>query len=109
MEKSRVLQFLARLNPDFEYARVYLLDRTSFPTPEEAHTYCPSNQSCRSPMSPISGTETFARAVRYAFLSPLLDPSQISQTTSPSLSPLPAASDNSPPRKKCDYYGKWRH
>ncbi|KAF6147631.1 hypothetical protein GIB67_031622, partial [Kingdonia uniflora] len=35
MEKTRVFQFLAGLNPDFEYARVHLLDRTSFSTLEE--------------------------------------------------------------------------
>ncbi|KAF6165553.1 hypothetical protein GIB67_006443 [Kingdonia uniflora] len=32
VEKTRVFQFLAGLNPDFEYARVHLLDRTPFPT-----------------------------------------------------------------------------
>ncbi|KAF6155618.1 hypothetical protein GIB67_034713 [Kingdonia uniflora] len=34
VEKTRVFQFLAGLNPDFEYARVHLLDRTPFPTLE---------------------------------------------------------------------------
>ncbi|KAF6172072.1 hypothetical protein GIB67_029490 [Kingdonia uniflora] len=37
VEKTRVFQFLAGLNLDFEYARVHLLDRTPFPTLEEAH------------------------------------------------------------------------
>ncbi|KAF6173029.1 hypothetical protein GIB67_006405 [Kingdonia uniflora] len=40
VEKTWVFQFLAGLNPDFEYARVHLLDMTHFPTLEEAHTYC---------------------------------------------------------------------
>ncbi|KAF6137482.1 hypothetical protein GIB67_027869 [Kingdonia uniflora] len=40
VEKIRVFQFLAGLNLDFEYARVHLLDRTPFPTLEEAHAYC---------------------------------------------------------------------
>ncbi|KAF6151031.1 hypothetical protein GIB67_016509 [Kingdonia uniflora] len=55
VEKTWVFQFLAGLNPDFEYARVHLLDRTPFPTLEEAHAYCLSDQSRRSPMPPISG------------------------------------------------------
>ncbi|KAF6160171.1 hypothetical protein GIB67_016607 [Kingdonia uniflora] len=42
-EKTRVFQFLAGLNPDFEYAQVHLLDRTPFPTPKEAHAYCLSD------------------------------------------------------------------
>ncbi|KAF6165472.1 hypothetical protein GIB67_028031 [Kingdonia uniflora] len=54
VEKTRVFQFLAWLNPDFEYARVHLLDMTHFPTLEEAHAYCLSEQSCQSPMPPIS-------------------------------------------------------
>ncbi|KAF6166912.1 hypothetical protein GIB67_020141 [Kingdonia uniflora] len=37
VEKTRVFQFLAGLNPDFEYARVHLFDTTHFPTIEEAH------------------------------------------------------------------------
>ncbi|KAF6153288.1 hypothetical protein GIB67_003478 [Kingdonia uniflora] len=37
VEKTRVFQFLVRLNPDFEYARVHLLDRTHFSTLEEVH------------------------------------------------------------------------
>ncbi|KAF6156985.1 hypothetical protein GIB67_039746, partial [Kingdonia uniflora] len=53
VEKIRVFQFLVGLNPDFEYAQVHLLDRTSFPTLEEAHTYCLSDQSHRLPM-PLS-------------------------------------------------------
>ncbi|KAF6138326.1 hypothetical protein GIB67_001555 [Kingdonia uniflora] len=44
-----------RLNPDFKYARVHLLDKTSFPTLEEAHAYCLFDQSRRSLMPPISG------------------------------------------------------
>ncbi|KAF6167521.1 hypothetical protein GIB67_031722 [Kingdonia uniflora] len=43
VEKTRVFQFLAGLNPDFEYARVHLLDKTPFPTLEEAHAYCLSD------------------------------------------------------------------
>ncbi|KAF6136371.1 hypothetical protein GIB67_028061 [Kingdonia uniflora] len=35
VEKTGVFQFLAGLNPDFEYARVHLLDMTLFPTLEE--------------------------------------------------------------------------
>ncbi|KAF6173611.1 hypothetical protein GIB67_022970 [Kingdonia uniflora] len=106
VKKTRVFQFLAELNPDFEYARVHLLDRTPFPTLEEAHAYCLSDQSCRSPMPPISGipSETSAMAVRYAYPAPSSVPSQTSHTSSPSLSLLPTASSNSrPPRKKCDY------
>ncbi|KAF6152181.1 hypothetical protein GIB67_019403 [Kingdonia uniflora] len=55
VEKTRVFQFLAGLNPDFEYARIHLLDRTLFPILEETHAYCLSDQSRRSPMPPISG------------------------------------------------------
>ncbi|KAF6171657.1 hypothetical protein GIB67_042172, partial [Kingdonia uniflora] len=106
VEKTRVFQFLAGLNLDLEYARVHLLDKTPFPTLEEAHAYCLSDQSRRSSMPPISGipSETSAMAVRYAYPAPSSVPSQTSHTSSPSLFPLPAASDNSrPPRKKCDY------
>ncbi|KAF6144224.1 hypothetical protein GIB67_004897 [Kingdonia uniflora] len=60
------------LNPDFEYARVYLLDWTPFPTLEE----------------------TFVMAVRYAYPAPPSVLSQISHTSSPSLSSLPAASED---------------
>ncbi|KAF6147321.1 hypothetical protein GIB67_009804 [Kingdonia uniflora] len=111
-EKIRVFQFLAGLNPDFEYARAHLLDMTPFPTIEEAHAYCLSDQSRRSPMPPISGipSETSAMAIRYAYPAPPSVPSQTSHTSSPSLSPLPTASGNSrPSRKKCDYCGKWGH
>ncbi|KAF6135081.1 hypothetical protein GIB67_040392 [Kingdonia uniflora] len=52
VDKTRVFQFLAGLNPDFEYARVHLLNRIPFPTLEEAHAYCLSDQSRRSPMPP---------------------------------------------------------
>ncbi|KAF6151432.1 hypothetical protein GIB67_020656 [Kingdonia uniflora] len=112
MEKTRVFQFLAGINPNFEYARVYLLDMTPFLTLEEAHAYCLSDQSCRLPMPPISGipSETSAMAIRYAYPAPPSVPSQTSHTSSPSLSQLPAASGNSrPSRKKCDYCGKWGH
>ncbi|KAF6158616.1 hypothetical protein GIB67_040130 [Kingdonia uniflora] len=112
VEKTQVFQFLGGLNPDFEYARVHLLDKTPFPTLEEAHTYCISDQSRRSPMPPISGipSETSAMVVRYAYPVPPSVPSQTSHTSSPSLYPLPAASGNSrPSRKKCDYCGKWGH
>ncbi|KAF6149674.1 hypothetical protein GIB67_017407 [Kingdonia uniflora] len=109
VEKARVFQFLAGLNPDFEYARVHLVNMTPFPTLEEAHAYCLFDQSRRSLMPPISGipSETSAMAVRYAYPAPPSVPSQTSHTSSPSLSLLPAASDNSrPSRKKCDYCGK---
>ncbi|KAF6136693.1 hypothetical protein GIB67_018696 [Kingdonia uniflora] len=112
VEKTRVFQFLTGLNPDFEYARVHLLDRTHFPTLEEAHAYCFSYQSRRSPMPPISRipSETSAMAIHYAYPAPPSVPSQTSHTSSPSLSPLPTASGNSrPSRKKCDYCGKWGH
>ncbi|KAF6135273.1 hypothetical protein GIB67_021635 [Kingdonia uniflora] len=112
VEKTRVFQFLARLNPDFEYARVHLLDKTPFPTLEEVHTYCLSDQSRQSPMPPISGipSETSAMAIRYAYPAPPSVPSQTSHTSSLSLSQLPAASGNSrPSRRKCDYCGKWGH
>ncbi|KAF6137084.1 hypothetical protein GIB67_030848 [Kingdonia uniflora] len=49
VEKTRVFQFLAGLNPDFEYARVHLLGRTPFPILEEAYAYCLSDQSRWSP------------------------------------------------------------
>ncbi|KAF6141991.1 hypothetical protein GIB67_037959, partial [Kingdonia uniflora] len=110
VEKTRVFQFLAGLNPDFEYARVHLPGRTLFPTLEEAHAYCLSDQSRRSPMPPISGipSETSTMAVCYAYPAPPSVPSQTSHTSSPSLSPLLAASGNSRPlRKKCDYCGKF--
>ncbi|KAF6147076.1 hypothetical protein GIB67_036795 [Kingdonia uniflora] len=83
VEKTRVFQFLAGLNPDFEYSR-------------------------RSPIPPISGipSETSALVVHYAYPAPPSVPSQTSHTSSPSLSPLPAAFGNSRlSRKKCDYYG----
>ncbi|KAF6162280.1 hypothetical protein GIB67_008409 [Kingdonia uniflora] len=105
---NEIENFKQGISPDFEYARVHLLDKTPFPTLEEAHAYCLSDQSRRSPMPPISGipSETSAMAVRYAYLVPLLVHSQTSQTSSPSLSPLPVASGNSRlPRKKCDYCG----
>ncbi|KAF6155410.1 hypothetical protein GIB67_019936 [Kingdonia uniflora] len=91
VEKTRVIQFLAGLNPDFEYARVHLLDRTHFPTLEEAHAYCLSDLSRRSLMPPTSGipSETSAIAIRYAYPTPPSVPSQTSHTSSPSLSPLP--------------------
>ncbi|KAF6146715.1 hypothetical protein GIB67_009001 [Kingdonia uniflora] len=51
-------------------------------------------ESRQSPMPPISGilSETFAMAVCYAYSIPPSVPSQTSHTSSPSLSPLPAAS-----------------
>ncbi|KAF6149940.1 hypothetical protein GIB67_008661 [Kingdonia uniflora] len=58
VEKTRVFQFLAELNPDFKIP-----------------------------------SETSAMAVRYAYPAPPSVPSQTSHTSSPSLSPLPAASD----------------
>ncbi|KAF6134570.1 hypothetical protein GIB67_022310 [Kingdonia uniflora] len=89
MEKTWVFQFLAGLNPDFEYARVHLLNKTPFPTLEEAHAYCLSDQSRRSPMPPISGIplKISVMAVRYAYSAP---PSVPSHTSSPSLSLRPA-------------------
>ncbi|KAF6166192.1 hypothetical protein GIB67_023902 [Kingdonia uniflora] len=105
VEKTRVFQFLAELNPDFECARVHRIDRTHFPTLEEAHAYCLSDQSRRSPMPPISGihSKTSAMAVRYAYPAPPSIPSQTSHTSSPSLSPLPVASDCK--LKKLDWLG----
>ncbi|KAF6140585.1 hypothetical protein GIB67_013878 [Kingdonia uniflora] len=69
VEKTQVFQFLTKLNPNFEYARVHLLDRTPFLTLEEAHAYCLSDQSRRSPMPFISGipSKTSAMAIRYAY------------------------------------------
>ncbi|KAF6153020.1 hypothetical protein GIB67_021625 [Kingdonia uniflora] len=102
VQKTVVLQLLAGLNPDFEYARVHLLNRTSFPTLKKTHAYCRSDQSRRSPMPPISGipSETSVMAVRYAYPTPPSVPSQTSHTSSASLSMLLAASGNShPPRK----------
>ncbi|KAF6167835.1 hypothetical protein GIB67_027613 [Kingdonia uniflora] len=104
MEKTRVFQFLAGLNPDFEYARVHLLDMTPFPTLEEAHAYCLSDQSRQSPMlPPISGipSEISVMAIRYAYLAPPSVLSQTSHTSSPSLSPLPTASGRQPPILDC--------
>ncbi|KAF6152414.1 hypothetical protein GIB67_038037 [Kingdonia uniflora] len=77
VEKTRVFQFLAGLNTNFEYARVHLHDRTHFPTLEEAHVYCLSDQSRRSPMSPISGipSETSIMPVRYVYPAPPSVPS----------------------------------
>ncbi|KAF6165416.1 hypothetical protein GIB67_018860 [Kingdonia uniflora] len=94
VEKTWVFQFLAGLNPDFEYARVHLLDKTHFPTLEDAHAYCLFDQNRRSSMPPISGipSEISAMAVRYAYPAPPSVPSQTSHTLSPSLSSLPAAS-----------------
>ncbi|KAF6154430.1 hypothetical protein GIB67_028322 [Kingdonia uniflora] len=112
VEKTRVFQFLAGINPDFEYARVHLLDRTPFPTLQEAHAYCLSDQSRRSPMPPIYGipSETSAMAICYAYPAPPSVPSQTLHTSSPSLFPLPTASGNSRlSRNKCDYCGKWGH
>ncbi|KAF6168644.1 hypothetical protein GIB67_005256 [Kingdonia uniflora] len=78
VEKTRVFQFLAGLNLDFEYARVHLLDITPFSTLEEAYAYCLSDQSRRSPMPPISGipSETSAMAIRYTYPAPLSVPLQ---------------------------------
>ncbi|KAF6163319.1 hypothetical protein GIB67_025183 [Kingdonia uniflora] len=100
MEKTRVFQFLTGLNPDFEYARVHLLDMTHFPTLEEAHTYCLSDQSRRSPMPPISGipSETSAMAVRYAYPTPpfilddIQDASLLHQTACQASSEAPGLS-----------------
>ncbi|KAF6143306.1 hypothetical protein GIB67_039089 [Kingdonia uniflora] len=68
-EKTRVFQFLAGLNPDFEYARVHLLNRAPLPTLEESNAYCLSDMSRRSPMPHISRipSETSTMAVRYAY------------------------------------------
>ncbi|KAF6166160.1 hypothetical protein GIB67_023870 [Kingdonia uniflora] len=44
-EKTRMFQFLTGLNPDFEYARVHLLDRTPFPTLGEPHTLSLQSES----------------------------------------------------------------
>ncbi|KAF6165262.1 hypothetical protein GIB67_030444 [Kingdonia uniflora] len=112
VEKTQVFQFLAGLNPDFEYARVHLLDRIPFSTLEDAHAYYLSDQSRRSPLPHIFRipSETSVMAIRYAYLVPPSVPSQTLHTSSPSLSQLPAASGNSrPSRKKCDYCGKWGH
>ncbi|KAF6175724.1 hypothetical protein GIB67_022726 [Kingdonia uniflora] len=60
----------------------------------------------------ISGIplETSSMDVCYAYPVPPSVPSQTSHTSSPSFSPLPAASGNShPTRKKCDYCRKWGH
>ncbi|KAF6171660.1 hypothetical protein GIB67_042175, partial [Kingdonia uniflora] len=100
---GKLAYHVQRVNPDFEYAQIHLLDRTHFPTLEEAYAYCLSDQSRRSPIP----SETSAMVVRYAYPIPASVPSQTSHTSSPSLSPLPAASGNSRPlRKKCDYFGK---
>ncbi|KAF6153607.1 hypothetical protein GIB67_027474 [Kingdonia uniflora] len=53
VEKTRVFQFLAGLKPDFEYARVHLLDMTPFPTLEEVYTrrhpgYQPPTPDCQT-------------------------------------------------------------
>ncbi|KAF6171205.1 hypothetical protein GIB67_001920 [Kingdonia uniflora] len=37
IDLCKVFQFLIGLNPDFEYARVHLLDKIPFPTLEEVH------------------------------------------------------------------------
>ncbi|KAF6134585.1 hypothetical protein GIB67_022325, partial [Kingdonia uniflora] len=106
VEKTWVFQFLAGLNPDFEFARVHLLDMIPFTTLEEAHIYCLSDQNRRSPMPPISGipSETSAMTVRYAYLAPPSVPSQTSHTLSLSLFSLLGACGNSrPPKKKCNY------
>ncbi|KAF6173571.1 hypothetical protein GIB67_022930, partial [Kingdonia uniflora] len=70
VEKTRVFQFLAGLNPDIEYVRVYLLNKTHFPTLEEVHAYCLSDQSRQSHMPIISRipSKTSAMAIRYAYL-----------------------------------------
>ncbi|KAF6152437.1 hypothetical protein GIB67_035505, partial [Kingdonia uniflora] len=93
VEKTRVFQFIAGLNPDFEYVRVHLLDMTHFLTLEEAHAYCLSDQSRRLPMPTISRilSETSAMAIRYAYPATPSVPSQTSHTSSPSLSQLPTA------------------
>ncbi|KAF6144432.1 hypothetical protein GIB67_024659 [Kingdonia uniflora] len=112
IEKTQVFQFLAGINPDFEYARVHLLDRTPFPTLEEVHTYCLSDQSHLSLIPAISGipSENSVMVVRYVYPAPPSVPSQTLHTSSPSLFPLPAAPGISrPSRKKCDYCGKWGH
>ncbi|KAF6173610.1 hypothetical protein GIB67_022969 [Kingdonia uniflora] len=109
VEKTRVFQFFTGINPDFEYARLHLLDWTPFPILEEAHVYCLSDHSRRSPMPPIFGIllETSVIAARYAYPTLLSVPSQTLHTSSPSIFPLPAAFGNScPSRKKCDYCGK---
>ncbi|KAF6174890.1 hypothetical protein GIB67_026378 [Kingdonia uniflora] len=112
VEKTRVFQFLPGINPNFEYSQVHLLDRTPFPTLKEAHAYCLSDQSRRSPMPPISKipSETSNMVVRYAYLAPPLVPSQTSHASSPSLSPLPAASGNShPPEEEVSLLWIWYH
>ncbi|KAF6149892.1 hypothetical protein GIB67_008613 [Kingdonia uniflora] len=69
VKKTWVFPFFAGLNPDFEYTRVHLLDMTFFPTLEEEHAYCLTDQSRRSPMPPISGipSETSVMDVHYAY------------------------------------------
>ncbi|KAF6156510.1 hypothetical protein GIB67_011311 [Kingdonia uniflora] len=106
---SNEIENFKQLNPDFNYVRVHLLDRTPFLTLEEAHAYCFSDQSRRSHMPSISEipSETSDMAARYAYPVPMSIPSQTSQTSSPSLSPLPATSGNFDLRKKYDYCGKW--
>ncbi|KAF6165589.1 hypothetical protein GIB67_021859 [Kingdonia uniflora] len=86
VEKTRVFQFLVELNPDFEYAQVHLLDGTPFLTLEEAHAYCLSDQSRRSPMSPISGIPL--KTFYYGYPLPLSVPceSPIPPLVSPSVS-----------------------
>ncbi|KAF6173996.1 hypothetical protein GIB67_039947, partial [Kingdonia uniflora] len=99
VEKTRVFHFFVGFSPDFEYARVHLLDMTLFPILDEAHAYCLSDQSRRLPIPHISRIplETFTMAVRYAYPTPPLVPLQTSHTSSPSLSPLPAVFGNSRP------------
>ncbi|KAF6163513.1 hypothetical protein GIB67_002518 [Kingdonia uniflora] len=77
VDKTRVLLFLVGLNPNFEYARVHLLDRAHSPTLEDAHAYCLSDKSRRSPIPLISRIpwETSVLAIHYDYPTPPSFPS----------------------------------
>ncbi|XP_059637237.1 uncharacterized protein LOC132279314 [Cornus florida] len=101
VEKNRVFQFLARLNDEFEYARVHLLGLSSFPTLEDAYSYVLSDESCRTHPLGVGSVDRSAIAIRVPNLSGTA-PSQSVQS-----------SNTGPPlgqqRGRCDLFGKIGH
>ncbi|KAF6148006.1 hypothetical protein GIB67_024181 [Kingdonia uniflora] len=104
LKKNKVFQFLVGLNPEFEYARVHLLDRTPFPNLEEDYAYCLSDQIRRFTLPSIIATPPDISAMAAQFPRQLL-------SIAPGFLPLPDRQSTSGQQhlKKCDHYGKWEH
>ncbi|GAV86514.1 UBN2_3 domain-containing protein [Cephalotus follicularis] len=94
IEKERVYDFLAGLNPDYDKVRVQVLCKDPFPTLEEAYNLIQHEERHRNSMMPVVHPELSALAI-------MPQP----PTTTSDLKPDPT---NKNP-VVCDYCGKSRH